>query len=181
MCGNSQNVQIKQALFGTQTFGVMITDPPFGINYQSNMDGSLPRSIAGDKDTVARDSALLSVDEAFPVACFATWHCAPPRKPRGMLIWKKNVGGMGDLSFPWSLDYEVIWIFGKGWKGHRGSSVLEGETIVTWNTGPAKRLHPHQKPVQVLTQIIEKSQGVVFDPFLGSGSTLLACQQLGKT
>jgi hypothetical protein len=181
MCGNSQNVQIKQALFGTQTFGVMITDPPFGINYQSNMDGSLPRSIAGDKDTVARDSALLSVDEAFPVACFATWHCAPPRKPRGMLIWKKNVGGMGDLSFPWSLDYEVIWIFGKGWKGHRGSSVLEGETIVTWNTGPAKRLHPHQKPVQVLTQIIEKSQGVVFDPFLGSGSTLLACQQLGRT
>ena len=97
-----------------------------------------------------------------------------------MLIWKKNVGGMGDLSFPWRLDYEVIWIFGKGWDGYRGSSVLEGETICTWNTGPARRFHPHQKPVKVLSQILEKCLGLVYDPFLGSGTTLIAAEQLGR-
>ncbi len=97
-----------------------------------------------------------------------------------MLIWKKNVGGMGDLSFPWSLDYEVIWVFGSEWSGHRGSSVLEGETICTWNTGPAARIHPHQKPVRVISQLLEKSTGIIFDPFLGSGTTLIAAEQLGR-
>ena len=87
---------------------------------------------------------------------------------------------MGDLSFPWATDYEVVWVFGKGWAGHRGSSVLEGETIVTWNTGPAKRVHPHQKPVAVLAQIIEKSSGIIQDPFAGSGTTLIAAEQTGR-
>jgi ParB-like chromosome segregation protein Spo0J len=180
LCGDSTKAEDVERLMAGAKAAAMITDPPFGISYKSNMDGDLPRSIAGDNDTKARDCALGMFDDKFPIACFATWHCVPPRKPRGMLIWKKNVGGMGDLTFPWSLDYEVVWIFGSGWSGHRGSSVLEGETICTWNTGPAARIHPHQKPVRVISQLIEKSAGLVFDPFLGSGTTLIAAEQLGR-
>jgi ParB-like chromosome segregation protein Spo0J len=180
LCGDSTKAEDVERLMAGAKAAAMITDPPFGISYKSNMDGDLPRSIAGDTDTKARDCALGMFDDEFPIACFATWHCVPPRKPRGMLIWKKNVGGMGDLTFPWSLDYEVVWIFGSGWSGHRGSSVLEGETICTWNTGPAARIHPHQKPVRVISQLIEKSAGLVFDPFLGSGTTLIAAEQLGR-
>jgi len=180
LCGDSTKAEDVGRLMDGAKAGMMVTDPPFGIAYKSNMKGSLPRSIEGDMDTKARDYALLMFDEDFPVACFATWHCVSPRKPRGMLIWKKNVGGMGDLTFPWSLDYEVVWVFGHGWSGHRGSSILEGETICTWNTGPAARLHPHQKPVRVMAQIIEKSSGLVFDPFLGSGTTLIAAEQLSR-
>ena len=161
-----------------ETADAIVTDPPYGIAYRSNHDGCVPRSIKGDEDTTARDSILLGVEPDFPVACFASWKCKPPRNVRGELIWKKNVGGMGDLTFPWSLNYEIVWIFGKGWKGHRGSSILEGETIVTWNTGSAARVHPHQKPVDVLAELIQKSPGSVFDPFLGSGTTLIAAEQL---
>jgi len=180
LCGDSTKSEDVERLMNGEKADVMITDPPFGISYQSNMKGDLPRSIVGDTNTKARDCALGSFSDDFPIACFATWHCVSPRKPRGMLIWKKNVGGMGDLTFPWSLDYEVIWIFGSGWRGHRGSSVLEGETICTWNTGPAARIHPHQKPVRVISQLMEKSEGIVFDPFLGSGTTLIAAEQLGR-
>jgi ParB-like chromosome segregation protein Spo0J len=180
LCGDSTKAENVGRLMGGAKASTMITDPPFGISYKSNMEGDLPRSIVGDTDTKARDCALAMFNDKFPIACFATWHCTPPRKPRGMLIWKKNVGGMGDLTFPWSLDYEVVWIFGVGWSGHRGSSVLEGETICTWNTGPAARVHPHQKPVRVISQLIEKSDGTVFDPFLGSGTTLIAAEQLGR-
>lgn len=180
LCGDSTKAEHVKRLMDGAKADAMVTDPPFGISYRSNMSGELPRSIEGDNDTRARDHALSMFQNDFPVACFATWHCSPPRKPRGMLIWKKNVGGMGDLSFPWSLDYEVIWVFGEGWSGHRGSSVLEGETICTWNTGPARRIHPHQKPVKVISQIIEKSSGLLFDPFLGSGTTLIAAEQLGR-
>lgn len=180
LCGDSTKAEDVERLMNGAKADAMVTDPPFGISYRSNMSGELPRSIEGDNDTRARDHALSMFQHDFPVACFATWHCSPPRKPRGMLIWKKNVGGMGDLSFPWSLDYEVIWVFGEGWSGYRGSSVLEGETICTWNTGPARRIHPHQKPVKVISQIIEKSSGLLFDPFLGSGTTLIAAEQLGR-
>lgn len=180
LCGDSTSADDVAKLMDGETAGVIITDPPYGIAYESGMEGALARSIQGDEDTSARDSALLGVGEDFPVACFATWRCVPPRRPKGQLIWHKNAGGMGDLSFPWATDYEVVWVFGKGWAGHRGSSVLEGETIVTWNTGPAKRVHPHQKPVAVLAQIIEKSSGIIQDPFAGSGTTLIAAEQTGR-
>ena len=51
---------------------------------------------------------------------------------------------------------------------------------MTWNTGPAKRLHPHQKPVQVLSQIIERHEGVLLDPFMGSGTTMRAAMDLRR-
>ena len=51
---------------------------------------------------------------------------------------------------------------------------------MTWNTGSAARVHPHQKPIEVLAHLIGKSPGSVFDPFLGSGTTLIAAEQLGR-
>jgi site-specific DNA-methyltransferase (adenine-specific) len=84
---------------------------------------------------------------------------------------------MGDLSFPWSPNFEMVWIFGDGWSGHRGGSVLQGRTVPTWNTGHARRDHPHEKPVDLLAQIIRKAPGVtVMDPFAGSGTTLVAAK-----
>ena len=180
LCGDSTKAEDVARLMDGETADAIVTDPPYGIGYRSNMKGSVARSIQGDEDTNARDAILLGVDEDLPIACFASWRCRPPRDVRGELIWKKNVGGMGDLTFPWSTDYEVVWIFGKGWKGHRGSSILEGETVVTWNTGSAARVHPHQKPIEVLAHLIGKSPGSVFDPFLGSGTTLIAAEQLGR-
>jgi len=87
---------------------------------------------------------------------------------------------MGDLSFPWQPTFELVWVFGQGWSGFRGDSVLTGETVVTWNTGPAARVHPHQKPVDVLAQIVAKAPGTILDPFMGSGTTLVAAKQLGR-
>jgi hypothetical protein len=180
LCGDSTNAEDVARLMDGAKADAIVTDPPYGIAYRSNKKGSVARSIQGDEDTKARDAILLDVDEDLPIACFASWRCRPPRDVRGELIWKKNVGGMGDLTFPWSTDYEVVWIFGKGWKGHRGSSILEGETVVTWNTGSAARVHPHQKPIEVLAHLIGKSPGSVFDPFLGSGTTLIAAEQLDR-
>jgi site-specific DNA-methyltransferase (adenine-specific) len=88
---------------------------------------------------------------------------------------------MGDLGFPWSPSFEMICIYGDGWSGHRGDSVLTGLTVPTWNTGSAKRVHPHEKPVDLLAQIITKADGeTILDPFMGSGTTLRAAKDLGR-
>lgn len=159
---------------------VVVTDPPYGIAYHSGHDGDLPREIAGDGDTALRDFALRCWLPR-PAAVFATWRCAPPITPRGCLVWEKNAGGMGDLSFPWAPMFEMVWIFGAGWSGHRGSSVLRGSTVPTWNSGPARRVHPHEKPVDLLQQIIGKAPGeTILDPFAGSGTTLVAAKLEGR-
>ena len=160
------------------TADVVVTDPPYGIGYRSGHDGELAREIAGDEDVRLRDFAL---GLGLPTACFATWRCSPPSPPKGQLIWKKNAGGMGDLTFPWKTDYEVCWIFGVGWSGHRGSSVLTASTVPTWNSGKAKRVHPHEKPVDLLQQIVAKAPpGTILDPFMGSGTTLVAAKLEGR-
>ena len=156
----------------------VVTDPPYGIDYESGRKGSVDRAIANDETTLVRDAII---ETEYPKAVFATWRCVPPRRPRGMLIWAKNAGGMGDLSFPWKPDFEVVWVYGNGWSGHRGSGVLRASTICSWNTGPAARCHPHEKPVDLLEQIIEKAPGeVVLDPCFGSGTTGVACVRLGR-
>jgi len=159
----------------------VVTDPPYGIGYRSGHDGCLPRSITGDDDTGLRD-AVIRQYAGLPMAVFATWRCVPPVRPRGCLVWAKNAGGMGDLAFPWRPDFELIWVYGKGWAGRRDSSVLRAETVCTWNTGPAARLHPHQKPVGLLVQLLEKlpADCTVLDPFMGSGTTGVACVQTGR-
>jgi DNA modification methylase len=158
----------------------VVTDPPYGISYRSGHVGVVARSIAGDETTELRDW-LISTWLPRPMATFATWRCVSPVRPRGCLVWHKSAGGMGDLSFPWAPTFEMVWVFGDGWAGHRGDSVLTGRTVVTWNTGPARRVHPHEKPVDVLAQIVAKTPGLtVLDPFMGSGTTLRAAKDLNR-
>lgn len=151
---------------------LVLTDPPYGINYRSGQTGKLPRQIVGDETTELRDW-LLNYRLPKPLACFATWRCQPPYPPRGC---------MGDLSFPWSPTFELIWVYGDGWEGHRGDAVLTSKTIVTWNTGPTRRLHPHEKPVDLMEQLLLKAPnaGTILDPFMGSGTTLRAAKDLGR-
>jgi DNA modification methylase len=159
---------------------VMVTDPPYGIAYESGHDGALDRSITGDSTTELRDFVLAAFRPK-PSAVFSTWRCALPAAPKIKLVWEKPTIGMGDLSFPWGASYEVVWIFGDGWAGQRSGAVLRGRTIPTWNSGAAKRVHPHEKPEDVLGQIIAKApSGVICDPFMGSGSTLVAAKSLGR-
>lgn len=158
---------------------VLITDPPYGINYGSGWGNALP-GITGDSDTSLRDF-VLGYWKDRPAAVFGSWKRPKPPNIRGVLIWDKGTSGMGDLSLPWRPNWEEIYILGNGWHGHRGSSILTAETVVTWNSRLGQRVHPHQKPVGLLRQLIEKAPpGCVLDPFMGSGSTLRAAKDLGR-
>ncbi|MEE9382877.1 MAG: DNA methyltransferase [Nannocystaceae bacterium] len=170
----------REILPGLPQVDAVVTDPPYGIAYESGWSKETrghAAKIAGDHDTSLRDFAI---DIGLPTASFATWRCTPPRRPAGCLIWDKGENvGMGDLSFPWKPNFEVVWIFGDGWAGRRTTSVLRGSAQVT--TSQMGRLHPHQKPVWLLRTIINKApSGTILDPFVGSGATLRAAKDLGR-
>lgn len=160
---------------------VVVTDPPYGISYCSNMEGALPRSIMGDESTELRDAIVAWCEaQGIPAIMFGTWKAPRPANVKARLIWEKNVGGMGDLKMPWSPMDEEIYVMGKGFSGKRESNVLRvRETIVTWNS--RGRTHPHEKPVSLLGILLKKCPaGTVLDPFMGSGSTILAAIRTGR-
>lgn len=156
------------------TADVLITDPPYGIAFESGWTGA---SIVGDDTTDARD-VVLSMCPDLPAAVFGAAGEATLPNAVAALVWHRPGSGMGDLAFPWKPDYELVHVFGAGWShAARGSSVLS----FPWDDFRGRLAHPHQKPQKLMRHLIERAPaGVILDPFAGSGSTLRAAKDLGR-
>lgn len=176
---------------------LLLTDPPYGMAFVSGWSAA--------KQTVKSDgvrqgvrvvrSALNELDHTLAADAHALVFCHWESWPdfydnlchlfpiRNALIWYKSGGGMGDLRHEYAKDYEVI-LFGaksrsRELRGKRTGAVLSGYKRV-----PAgKRDLPFQKPVDLLASLIERHApegGTVLDPFVGSGSTLVAAKVVGR-
>lgn len=165
---------------------VLVSDPPYGIAYRSQFTRTGRRGIAGtianDEDTKHRD-AMLTTDGWVAAAVFGPGSLnllrVPPwGEPDGLLTWDKgDCVGLGDLAFPWGGNWETVAIYGKAWKGKRTSGSLRYTPVMG-----GQLVHTHQKPVPLLADIIRKAPpGLpIVDPFMGSGTTAVACALLGR-
>lgn len=165
----------------------VVTDPPYGINHSSSHGASWEHTrIAGDSDTSLRDDVLDGFEN---VVAFGTWKTPPIRHCKGCLVFDKGPAfGMGDLTFPWKGSFELIYVRGSIWRGKRDEGVLRGHVQVPWETqfkglgDREARSHPHQKPISLCCVLIRKTpaDALILDPFMGSGTTGVACAQLGR-
>jgi DNA modification methylase len=158
----------------------VITDPPYGYSYSSSWGASWKNTvIKNDDSTFVRDKVLSLIPE-IPWACFGSWRVRPPKETKTVLVWDKGpASGMGDLSIPWKCSFELICIGGVGWYGKRDEGVLRGHVVPP--SEPAGRRHPNEKPVSLIAALLRKAPyGIVFDPFMGSGTTLRAAKDLGR-
>jgi len=161
----------------------VVTDPPYGFSHSSNWKDSAWRNqvIAGDDSTDSRDTVVAWASERdLPWLAFGSWKRNPPAGTRGVLIWDKGpASGMGDLSFPWKLSWEEVYVGGPRWSGHRDGGVIQGHTVVTWAT--KGRNHPNEKPVSLMRYLTSRlpANSLILDPFCGSGSTGVAAIQEG--
>jgi DNA modification methylase len=87
---------------------------------------------------------------------------------------------MGALDIPWRPSWEAICVLGIGFTGKRSHGVLR-HSLPT--LAPERQYHPTSKPVQLLQALISKCPPLadVVDPFMGSGTTLRAAKDLGRT
>lgn len=185
---------------------VLITDPPYGMDYISNFAQAGPSApVSGDKDTVERDTLLdrwfglrfekfdsdgeqIVMSFNRPALVFGTWRVPRPTWPiRQLLIWHKgDRPGMGDLSLPWGPSHEDIYVMGgigEGhWTGKRGPSVIRARTREgNAKNSHGKHGHPTPKPVLLMQDLVAHTIGdVIIDPFAGSGSTLVAARMMGR-
>ena len=165
---------------------LVLTDPPYGMGFKSNYRKEKYNEIRNDKSLewlekyVGECFRILKDNTA--VYFFCSWHnidvfkqaIEKKFKIKNILIWEKNNTSMGDLKGSYAPKYEMI-IF-----AHKGRKLLNGfryaDIIKANRTG--NKLHPTEKPVDLLELFVKNSSGeneVVFDGFMGSGSCGVAC------
>ena len=170
---------------------VLVTDPPYGIGWSRGKRAATHNpaghtGIAGDKDTSARDAALMIWGER-PALVFGSLRAQYPDGWKRMLVFRKPLvgGGLYGNRMPWLTNWEPVFALG-AWPDQTPSldSVIStSERSVSGYSGYVTRYqHPHAKPVDVMETLISACpDGVVADPFAGSGSTLVAARNLGRS
>lgn len=165
---------------------VMVTDPPYGMKFKTGArcsdDGWTSRwtdtEIAGDTDTEVRD-LILGWWHPKPALVFGTWKAPIPDGVRETLVWDKVVStGMGALDVPWRPSWEAVYVIGKGFTGRRSHGVLR-YSLPTLH--PDRKNHPTPKPLELMRHLVSRCpDGVIVDPFAGSGTTGRAAKDLGR-
>lgn len=169
-----------RAVRGWTRADVLVTDPPYGIAWSIGNHpkrGSVAHAgIANDADTACRDAALALWGDK-PAAVFGTWAEQVP-DARQTLVWRKppDSGVIGSTT-GYRRDTELIFLLG-AWPKRPAS--LSSVFITDAGMGSYLNGHPHAKPTGLLEPLIEGAEGVVADPFAGSGSTLVAAKAMGR-
>ena len=162
---------------------VLVTDPPYGMAFQSGHRAEKFDKIAGDADPKIRDAALDMWGDR-PAAVFGTWRVPRPPSTKQVLVWYKHgLGpGMGDLTNVFGTCHEEVYLLGD-WKRREGVA-RRGSVLVTRSQPmfETERVgHPTPKPVGLMETLIAAApDGIIADPFAGGGATLLAARNLGR-
>lgn len=182
--------------FGTDTADLVVTDPPYGVSWESNRRVLSFAPIVGDESPVSGDGGLVEAVRVLRgrrhIYVFGRWDLSGlPLGGVVELIWDKVTMGSGNMTSPWGPAHEPI-MFGvkanaaqrRGGTGNtparlRKASVLRYQRP----SGAAVTRHPTEKPVGLLRELLESSSRIgelVLDPFMGSGSTLEAARIEGR-
>lgn len=196
-------------MWGGAQADLLLTDPPYNVALGKNesVDAARKRHRRTDGVTIQNDDMPDNEFTTFlaksfttaktvmrPGAAFYIWHADNTRKsfvealervelePREILIWNKNSFTLGRQDYQWKHEPCIYgWKDGAAhfWAGGRAQS-----TVLDFSRPAKSEAHPTMKPIPIFDQLIRNScpdGGTVLDIFGGSGTTLLACEQNGRT
>jgi len=197
ICGDSTSEADIAKLMNGQQADLVLTDPPYNVDYEGGTKDKL--KIQNDK---MKDAEFLRfLTDAFTVMYAHSKMGAPiyvfhadsegynfraafkhaGYRLRQCLIWAKNSLVMGRQDYQWQ--HEPILY---GWKegaGHTWYGDRKQTTLVRFDKPQKNAEHPTMKPVGLCGYFIHNSSkegDVILDPFGGSGSTLIACEQMNR-
>ncbi len=194
VCGDSTKPETYKTLLGETKVNLVITDPPYNVNYEGSAGKIKNDNMENNKfyqfffdaykcmyDSMADDASIyvfhadtegLNFRKAFYDAGFYLSGCC---------IWKKQSLVLGRSPYQWQHE-PVLY----GWKKNGKHQWYTGRKETTiWEFDKPKKNgdHPTMKPIPLLAYPIMNSSmtnAVVLDPFGGSGSTLIACEQTDR-
>jgi len=197
MCGDSTDKDMVALLMDGEKADQLVTDPPYNVNYVGKTKDAL--TIKNDKMSDGNfrqflaDYMAAAFDNMKAGASFYIWHadiegynfrgsifdCG--EEVRQCLIWKKQTMVMGRQDYHWKHEPCLY-----GWKkgaAHLWANDRKQTTILEFDRPSKSELHPTMKPVELMEYCIKnntKIDDMVYDAFLGSGSTLIACEKTDR-
>lgn len=188
ICGDSTDPAVIDKLMDGAKADMVFCDAPYGYKYESNYQDKYEMLQNDDKILDFIPAIWGSMNDNCPVYEFCGWQSIKQWLEyfentsldlKNVIIWKKNNWSMGDLKGAYAGQYEVILYLNKGraeLNGARDTDIWE------FDREPPK-MHPTMKPIELIAYALNKSSkkgDVVLDCFGGSGSTLIACEQLNR-
>ena len=198
-CGDSTVAGNVEKLMSGETAEMMITDPPYGVEYDANWRNEAERS-NGKKIGGRAIGKVLNDDRAdwreawelFGGNVAYVWHASSRTAEvansleacgleiRAMIIWAKNQMAIGRGDYHYK--HEPCWYVVRKGKPSRRTEDRTQTTL--WEIDKPRKSetgHSTQKPVECMARPIRNHHAeLIYDPFLGSGTTLIAAEQLGK-
>lgn len=160
-----------------QKVDLVVTDPPYGMDFQSNY-----RKIKHEKIENDKEFPVEMIEKAKEIATrasyvFMRWdNIYDVPKPKSVIAWIKNNWSMGDLKHEHGRQWEACAFYPKD-----DHVFIKRIPDVIRCARTENEHHPTQKPIGLLRTIIESNIGdLILDPFCGSGGTLLACKELNR-
>ena len=194
MCGDSTNENDVSKLVGEQKMDLLITDPPYNVDYTGKTKEAM--KIQNDKmeNNVFHDFLVKAFSNAYNFlkdgGAFYCWYASKEvvnfhtaLEDSGFtvkqeLIWNKNSMVMGRQDYQWKHEPCLY-----GWKetsSHAWYSDRKQTTIINWDRPSKADLHPTMKPIGLFDYQIKNSSKAgdnILDLFGGSGTTIMACEQ----
>lgn len=188
MCGDSTSENDVKALMQDEKADLVLTDPPYGINVVS-ADGKVGANFGiakkGKYKQVLADDTTETAQRAYEVFSKfcdkkliwgGNYFLSFLPLSDSWLIWDKRCESgikntFADAEMAWCSFHTPVRVYHQLWNG----MIREGEH--------EKRVHPTQKPIKMLGEILQdftKESDIILDCFGGSGSTLIACEQLKR-
>jgi len=180
-----------------ESVDLVVTDPPYLINYKTNhrknKNHRFCKIIKNDDNFeliskyLQELNRIMKNDTAGYMFCsfdnveFFKSEIQKYFKIKNMIIWVKNNWTAGDLKAQFGKQYEIIFLFNKGRKFFNGKRITD-----IWNfdrIAGKKQLHQNEKPLDLIEQCLlkhSKEGDVIFDGFMGSGTTGVACKKLKR-
>jgi DNA modification methylase len=207
LCGDSTDDAAVASLFAHGQPQMMVTDPPYGVDYDPLWRDDLPWAVShapvlmrGRVTNDARNDWRAAY-RLFPGAVAYVWHSGVHAAAvaqhlgdtgyeiRAQLIWVKHAFAISRGHYHWQ--HEPCWYAVRRgataeWAGDRTQTTvweIAGFNVSGAGTDDPKLGHGTQKPLECMARPMRNHYGpgaVVYDPFLGSGTTLIACEQLGR-
>lgn len=201
-CGDVADPDVWDALLGGVTVDVCVTDPPYGVDYQGGAQGFSAktgkrrvRRIDGDKSAELYALALPHIYRSLrPDGALYFWFSDSRSREvlttlkesgfqqRAVIVWVKDVP-TGALTAHYIPRHEPMVYASRGGSAPRWFGPTNEVTIWEHPKPRVNELHPTQKPVALYERALRNSSRrgeALLDPFAGSGTALIAAEQMGR-
>lgn len=196
LCGDSTKEEDVKRLMNGSKADMLLSDPPYGVSYVGKTKDALKVENDALDEAALTDLVKRAFDNSEEICRpGAYWYATVPAGPlhilfaedwkrrkilRQIMVWAKDSMVLGHSEYHYQ--HEPILFGWKPGERHKNSDRTR-TTLWKYDRPKASREHPTMKPIGLWAQAVEdgsRKEEIVYDPFLGSGTTLIAAEQLGR-